>query len=139
MKNLLIVWSDVNMTQIPIIDEQHRGIVSIINNLFYFMGKPRASELIDPTLIMLEKYTKVHFTTEESIMELVQYEKINEHQTLHEKLMKDLFSASVRSRWINDPGELLPFLKEWWLSHINGADHAYAPFVFGKLREMGKL
>lgn len=139
MKNLLIVWSDMYKTRIPIIDEQHRGIVSVINNLFYFMGEQRATEVFAPAAIMLEQYTKIHFVTEESFMELAQYKKINEHKALHQKLMTDMFAASVKAKRVNDPGEFLFFLKEWWLTHINGVDHDYAPSVIKALRGLGKL
>ena len=34
--NVFIVWKNSNDCGINIIDEQHRGIVSTINTLFYF-------------------------------------------------------------------------------------------------------
>lgn len=137
MKNLLIVWSDVHKTRIPIIDEQHRGIVSIINNLFYFMGEQRAAEIFVSVVVMLEQYTKLHFMAEESLLELAKYEKIDEHKALHQKLMADMSTASIKARRDNDPGEFLFFLKKWWLTHINGVDHDYAPIVREALREFG--
>ena len=37
MKNLYITWKNEDELGIPIIDEQHRGVVTAINSLFYFM------------------------------------------------------------------------------------------------------
>lgn len=34
---LCIVWSDTNNLGIPIIDEQHRGIISASNSLYFSM------------------------------------------------------------------------------------------------------
>jgi len=56
MKNILyIVWSDNNSVGIPIIDEQHRGIISTINSLHFFIQAGHGDEILKPTLIMLEQ------------------------------------------------------------------------------------
>ena len=45
MGNLLyIVWNEKNNIGVPIIDEQHRGIVIAINSLYYFINERRANE-----------------------------------------------------------------------------------------------
>jgi len=49
MKNILyIVWSDNNELGIPIIDEQHRAIISTINSLHYFMQPGHGDDIIQP-------------------------------------------------------------------------------------------
>ena len=59
--NLYIVWTDNNEVGYPIIDEQHRGIISIINTLHYFIQTGKGNEVIKPTMIMLEQYINYHF------------------------------------------------------------------------------
>jgi hemerythrin-like metal-binding domain len=137
MKNVLIVWADIHETGIPIIDEQHRGIVSTINSLFYFMRKQRGQDVMAPTLLMLEQYTKVHFLTEETLLEAAGYPGLETHRQLHRGLIDTMFRISLLSKRSGDPDELLAFLKDWWLQHINGNDRAYAPFLVDALHAMG--
>ncbi len=69
MQNILyIVWTEKNKVGIPIIDEQHRGIISTINSLHYFIQTGQGEQIIRPTLIMLEQYVDIHFKTEEALM-----------------------------------------------------------------------
>jgi hemerythrin len=67
MKNTLyIVWNEYNNLGIAVIDEQHRGIVAIINSLHYFIQEGQGEDVLVPTLGMLEHYTRIHFLTEEA-------------------------------------------------------------------------
>jgi hemerythrin-like metal-binding protein len=130
MKNVLyIVWSDSNRMGISIIDEQHRGIVSIINSLHYFLRKGRGEKILQPVLIVLEQHTHIHFETEESLMAEAGYPALEEHIILHKELTRKTDNIS-REVYINkDMDMMLKFLKEWWSGHINKEDRKYAPFV----------
>jgi len=130
MKNTLyIVWSDSNNIGIPIIDEQHRGIISTINSLHYFMQTGHGYEIIKPTMIMLEQYVDVHFTTEEALMAEAGYPALEEHIILHKDLVGKTKKLSIDAGRDSDPDMVLKFLREWWLGHINKEDRKYAPFL----------
>lgn len=126
---LYIVWSKDNETKIPIIDEQHRAIVSTINSLFYFMQEKRALEALTPLLTMLSQYTKIHFDTEESLMKKAGYADFNDHQSLHRELIKETAAVMRRSTDEKNPAIVLAFLKDWWLNHINMEDRKYMEAV----------
>ena len=126
MKNILyIVWSDNNKLGIPIVDEQHRGIVSSINSLHYFIQTGHGHEIIRPTMIMLEQYTDVHFKTEEALMAEANYSALEEHIVLHKELLKKTKKLSIDANRRKDSDMVLKFLKGWWLSHINKEDRKY--------------
>ncbi|MCK4542570.1 MAG: hemerythrin family protein [Spirochaetales bacterium] len=130
MKNILyIVWSDNNKIGIPIIDEQHRGIISTINSLHYFIQTGHGHEIIKPTMIMLEQYTYVHFKTEEALMAEASYPAFEEHIVLHKALLKKTKDLSIDANRNKDSDMVLKFLKEWWLGHINKEDKKYTPFL----------
>lgn len=137
--NLLIKWSDLHTTGIPIIDEQHHSVVGVINSLFFFMRNQQAAEIIAPTLVMLEQYTHIHFLTEESLLQRANYPEVEKHKKLHATFITKSQILSAQSRKTLNPEELLAFLKKWWTEHINGADHAYAPHVRKALQKIGKL
>ncbi len=130
MKNMLyIVWGDNNKLGIPIIDEQHRGIISTINSLYYFVQTGHGHEIIKPTMIMLEQYVDVHFKTEERLMAEASYPALEEHIVLHKKLIEKTKRLSLDASRESDSDSVLKFLREWWLGHINKEDRKYAPFL----------
>jgi hemerythrin len=123
--NLYIVWSKQNETGIPIIDEQHRAIVSTINSLFYFIQDGHAMDVLRPTLTLLAQYTKIHFSTEEALLRKAGYEDFDNHVELHHALVKRTVEVTQESINEKNPSLLLGFLKDWWIHHINEEDREY--------------
>jgi hemerythrin-like metal-binding protein len=135
MENLLyIIWSDRYSTGISIIDEQHRGIVSAINSLHYFIGKGSGDEVLHPILKFLEQYIIIHFKTEEGLMSEAGYPDLRQHILMHEELSKKTEKFSRELTQNNDTDAVLRFLREWWLTHINQEDRKYAPYILKLVR-----
>lgn len=124
-KPLYIVWNSNNKLGIPIIDEQHRGIVATINSLHYFIQEGHGLAVLKSTLDILEQYTHIHFQTEEALMKKIKYPDVEAHVLLHRALMKKTKEISGKSIAHKDPGMALIFLKKWWLNHINQEDRKY--------------
>jgi hemerythrin-like metal-binding protein len=135
-QRLFIHWQACNDIGIKLIDEQHRGIVSIINTFYYLMGHGMDNRIlyscINDTMC---NYSRVHFITEEGFLEAVGYEKIEEHKALHRKLLREIERIEYEALTSNDAKPLLNFLKKWWLEHINEEDMKYAK----SLSEMGSV
>ncbi len=130
---LYIVWSEGNDLGIPIIDEQHRGIVSTINSFHYFIQGGHGLDALKPTLSILAEYTKIHFKTEEALFCETDYPDRDAHLLLHEELMRKTIEIARESTVHGEPEVALVFLKEWWLGHINRKDRQYAPYVKSRL------
>ncbi len=125
---LYIVWGESNELGIPIIDEQHRGIVTTINSLHYLIQEELGIEALKPTLTILEQYTQIHFLTEESLMGKIGYPGIEKHVELHEELMRRTVDITKESMSNEDPVITLQFLRRWWIGHINTVDRKYVPY-----------
>jgi len=123
---LYIVWSKENELEIPIIDEQHRGIVSTINSFYYFIQQGHGSEALSPTLNILAQYTNLHFKAEEALMERAKYPALDDHLVLHKELAKKMTILARDLISKEDANSLLGLLKSWWLGHINQEDRKYA-------------
>jgi hemerythrin-like metal-binding protein len=123
---LYINWTDNNMLNIPIIDEQHRVIVATINSLYYFNQKGRGDEIFTSTLKILEEYTRLHFKTEEDLLLETGYPDFDRHIELHRNLAGRTHTYKADN--IDIIGTL-SFLKIWWLNHINVEDRKYAEHV----------
>ena len=126
---LLIEWTHDNEYGIPILDEQHRGIVSIINSFEFSILHQNTEFTINTTFNMMDSYTKLHFSTEETILRDAEYPGIKEHMNLHKSLIMESYSMANRSLRMYDPNIYLLFLKRWWMSHIMECDRVFVGHV----------
>ena len=124
---LFIVWQKINEVGIPLLDEQHKGIVSIINTFYYMMQKKIECQLTYSCIAhTMKEYSKIHFLTEESFLNIYKYDDLKNHKKLHEKLSIQIDIIERKCLIENDVSPLLDFLKQWWINHINVEDKKYA-------------
>ena len=124
---LFIKWDERSETGVPLIDVQHKGIVSIINTFYYMMGRKVNNYMLYSCISdTLKNYSNIHFITEETFLVECQYDDIDQHKTLHRKLAVEIDLIEREGIKTNDPRPLLEFLKKWWLEHINEQDMQYA-------------
>lgn len=129
MGHLFIRWDDINKTGLTIIDEQHRGLVSLINSFFFHKNDPFIERILVPTALMTINFAKIHFLTEQRLMKESKYPDLEEHATVHEKLYQDLIATEKKCRQTRDADSFLEFLKTWWLEHVNRYDRRYVPYL----------
>ena len=135
LRPLLIVWQEGNDTGIALIDEQHRGICSIINTFYYLVGTGKGdSSLYSCIIDTLYNYSSIHFATEEEMLKECEYEGIEKHKEFHKKLLLEMEMIKREVSKANDPKPLYEFLKKWWLDHINSKDRRYVPPVLARYK-----
>ena len=116
--NLFIVWKPDFNLGIPIIDEHHRGIVSVINSLYFGIKKNYVDDMLTPIIDMMKDYTHIHFEIEERFLEMTSYPHTEKHLELHIELSTKLAKMKSASVLGKDPYKFMDFLKEWWINHI---------------------
>lgn len=84
----LMTWSDDYSVNIKAIDEQHRQLVNMVNDLHHSMLAGRSIDTLHDILKRLIEYTSVHFSTEEKLMEKYNYPGYVYHKAEHDKLTK---------------------------------------------------
>lgn len=127
----LIEWSDELSVGIQEIDEQHKVLVGLVNDMHRAIHEHHGSDTARNILEQLGDYTRVHFAVEESLMRIFDYPGYEEHKKQHEELIAQ-FRASqdkVRSGTAKISFELLHFLKLWLSQHILESDKEYAPHM----------
>lgn len=122
---LFIVWTDKNNLNIPIIDEQHRGIVSIINSLHYFIKQGTGFQVMLPIIIIMEQYSIIHFEAEQQLLKKYEYPDYDKHFLLHANLRENIKAIKSQSFLSKDTDAAINFLKNWWINHINVEDKKY--------------
>ncbi|MDD4701883.1 MAG: hypothetical protein PHI96_06640 [Desulfovibrio sp.] len=124
---LYIVWSEDMDTGIPIIDEQHRGLVSLINTFFYHKGD--ADKDIDrflvPTAEMFKSYAQLHFLTISRLMKETEYPESDLQTKRNEELMSIIQTVDMRCRSRRDAEGFLRFLKMYWTKIVSQKNHNF--------------
>jgi len=126
MKKDFIEWSDSLSIGVKEIDDQHKGLAAMVNEMSEGIKGGWGKEARDEVLTRLVEYTKVHFATEESLMTISNYPGAHNHKRQHEQLI-DMVGSYIK-KYNEDPSasnyDLLFFLKRWLVEHIMKDDKA---------------
>ncbi len=125
----LITWSDNYSVKVSTIDNQHKKLVEIINNLHDAMKTGKGKEAIGKTLNELVSYTKYHFSAEEEMMKKHNYPGFIAHKREHDLLTQKVvdFENDFRAGKSLLTLEVMNFLKKWLVDHILNTDKQYVP------------
>lgn len=122
-------WKEDYSVGVRVLDEQHRQLLDIINQLDSARPENMTEKFFFATLNLLVKYADVHFSIEEKYMREYGYPRISEHEDEHRKFTEHVFMLRERLA-ANDPGlfpEIQTFLRDWYISHVLGTDRGYVP------------
>jgi hemerythrin len=129
-----IQWNDELSVGIPSIDQQHRKLIAMINQLSDAMAQGKGRDMVQPVLKMLSDYAVSHFQTEEALFAKHEYPDRYAHANEHNRFANQV--AAFQQQYIAGSAplsvELLDFLRRWLLSHIMGSDKKYAPHLKSK-------
>ncbi|MBT4762512.1 MAG: bacteriohemerythrin [Bdellovibrionaceae bacterium] len=130
----LIEWGDEYKIGMDSIDKQHEKLVDYINQLHAGMMEGKGAEVMGPILTGLVAYTKSHFQFEEMLFASHKYENEAEHKEYHKKLVDQVvdFQTKFKAGEATISDELMDFLKDWLISHIQGEDVKYVEYLKGK-------
>ena len=124
-----ITWGPQIELGIAKIDEQHKRLVELINELGQAMEEGRSAEVMSATLAELVDYTHTHFRTEEVLLKEHGYEELPGHQREHRiftdqiEIYRDRFESGFQSV----TQSLMDYLSGWLVTHITVSDRAYLP------------
>jgi hemerythrin len=130
----LIVWNEDLSVNIKEINEQHKKLISMINELNMAMGAGKGKDVMGSVLARLVDYTKSHFAVEETLMQKHQYPGYISHKAEHDKLTKqviDIMDKFKEGKAIVTV-EVMNFLKNWLTSHIQTIDKRYSSHLNAK-------
>lgn len=114
-------WEDFYSVNVKEIDEQHQEIFKIINKLLGD-GSKNPKELL---LIIneMEEYSYYHFAIEEKYFKEFNYVDKEVHEKMHQAYIEKVQEFKEKG---SNFTEVRDFLVQWWVEHIQGADHQYS-------------
>lgn len=131
-----IEWDDSYLLGITEIDNQHKKLVEIANELYETAsGSPEAYKLnMSRVLKKLTDYTVYHFTNEEEFQRKYGYAGVDIHKNAHDNFIKEVnFQIKQLSDNREDGMRFYSYMVNWILNHIAKADRVWANFVKPKL------
>ena len=127
----LISWSPKYSVNHPLMDAQHKQLITLINNLHSAMSQGRGKDVLQKTLDELINYTKIHFATEEKLMMEANYKELIEHRQVHKILTQQVIR--LQNKFKEGKAlltmEVMEFLKNWLIEHIEGTDKKYSTVI----------
>ncbi len=132
----LVTWKAEMSVGVKKVDEQHKKLVSMINDLHEAMLAAKGKDALGRLFMGLADYTSTHFQTEEELMEIYGYprEDFEHHRLEHKKLIAQVAELKKKAA----AGELaisvdiMNFLRDWLTGHIMGTDKKMGPFFESK-------
>jgi len=129
----IITWNDSYSVKVKEMDDQHKKLIDLINQLHDAMKVGKGKEVVGNVLNVMTDYTRRHFASEENLMRIHGYSGYEEQKKAHDHMvtqvvdMKTKFeNGSVHSQ------QVISFLKDWLIRHIQGMDQKYGSYFNSK-------
>ncbi len=130
----LVVWKDIYSVNVNEIDQQHKKLVAIVNELHDAMTIGKGKDVLGKVLGELIDYTLYHFATEEKYFDLYDYPESDHHKKQHKDLVEQV--ASLQGKFEKGEKvltlEVMNFLRDWLHDHIVGSDKLFGPYLNSK-------
>ncbi len=131
-RNSKFLWKDEYSVHVQVIDNQHRKILYLLNNINNAVQSNNDYSLKE-NLASLKEFAKYHFEFEEKILLKYGYD-IGDHANKHETVLQQL--NEIHNNVIKDEhydrNELLEFLSNWVEDHIIQEDQQYSSYLNSK-------
>ena len=134
VKKRYLEWKDNYSVGIESIDNDHKKLIHLINNLQTAIDYKTDKQFERQTLDEVIDYTQYHFKREEDLMESNGYPDLIPHKPTHAKLIEEVNHYVEKYEKDDDAAieALLAYLKLWLIKHINGTDQEYSEFLISK-------
>lgn len=135
-----MIWTERMRVGVDALDEDHKMLIRIINQLDAGTGSGAADNVVRQCLVALRRYAEFHFAREERVLTACDVPGMEEHKGEHKNFIA--WMQGVADRFEKDPeeatvhirDELLDYLRNWLTHHILIVDMEYRPFVEGKAK-----
>ncbi len=124
-------WEDRYSVGIREIDDQHKQLVALLNELYEAMHAGRGKDALGRVLTGLADYTRFHFAAEELLMRTHHYPDYPIHREKHRKMAAKVaeLAEAFADGTLFSPVQISNFLKGWLQRHIMGTDRQLGAYL----------
>ncbi len=117
-----IVWSDRFSVGHQVMDEHHRYLVSLVNQLIGLSQSVAPSAIrYERVLEELGEYIRLHLLDEERLLASVSYPLLEQHRSQ--------YAHFIAKNKLHQLDEVVAFMHQWLLDHILVHDAKYQEYV----------
>jgi hemerythrin-like metal-binding protein len=130
-----IEWNDKLSVGVQVLDDDHKRMIDMINELYDGFKAGTSKEILDGILAQMEHYTEYHFRHEEELFDQTDYPDAEIHKREHNELnvWSRKTEEAFRNGTLKAPSlEIMNYLKDWLFDHILKSDMNYAPYMKAK-------
>ena len=112
-------------------DDQHGILMDTMNELRLAVVRGLGREQVSEVLDRLIEFTRMHFWSEEQLLEQYNFPGIADHRSEHQRLLAQILQSAHRVQH-GDKMQMRPllcFLREAYAEHIEGMDREYGPWL----------
>lgn len=135
----LIVWDDSMSIGVQEIDEQHKRLFVLANEVAATLEHGFDKQAIQKDLGVLCNYAVEHFATEEALMDMDAYADYDIHLSEHMQCTSkalDFLEAFSAGKDV-DMAEFLQFVTFWIRDHILNVDQGLGTYLRGRGQAQG--
>lgn len=121
----VIEWNDGLSVGIQAIDDDHKKLVELINELYEALERGVQEDALERVFNNLERYIKYHFAREEELMLQHRFSETESHTRQHKQFIKDierLKTSVLTSSSMSVAEEVISYLANWLIQHIVSED-----------------
>ena len=124
-------WNESMRVNIADVDYQHQELVRMICALNDAMAAGASHEVMGETITGLVNYTRTHFATEEAYFDRYGYPMADAHKAQHQDFVSRVedFKRGFDEGRLFLSLDVMDFLGQWLVTHIQGSDREYGPFL----------
>lgn len=132
----LLEWNDKMSVGVPAMDEDHRKLLDLLNELHAVVRQKQSADCVERVLRDVVSYADYHFEAEERLMRLARYPDLEAHKATHDHLRAQV--ADLEKRFVANNSamrlKMFDFLSDWLMRHILGEDMKYKAALTARLR-----
>ncbi|MGO9325046.1 MAG: bacteriohemerythrin [Terracidiphilus sp.] len=131
----LLTWNHACSVGVRAMDDQHGILMDAINDLRLALLRGCSHEKTCELLDQFIEFARMHFWSEERLMERAGFSGLAEHRAAHHQMLAEILQAAHRLQY-GEALQLRPLLSQLhdgFLEHIEQVDQEYSPW----LREHG--
>lgn len=127
----LLTWNHTCAVGVRAMDDQHGILMDTVNELRLAVMRGCGREQLSESLDRLIEFTRMHFWSEEQLMEQSGFPGLAEHRAEHHSMLARMLHAAHRVQY----GEgvrmrpMLCTLRDGFLEHIEVLDRQYGPWL----------
>ncbi len=134
-------WNpDIYAVGVPEMDKQHQKLFDYINHIGKRVAKGEIYERLEDEVEEFIGYAAKHLEDEERFMASITFPGIDTHKAAHHELLKEV--NELHERCHHEGGadplvDLLIFLRDWLMGHIQRTDAKYGAYAQSTRRQLG--